>query len=260
MSFRFNLRSILCLLLLATMLLVSCKATKSLAVGEADGSLGAKKVIGNHYANQIDYRTLRGSLKIDYNDGDNNQSFRVSLRMKKDEIIWISAPFSVVKAKVTPDRVEFFNKLDKEYFEGEFDYLSQILGTELNFEKVQNLLLGEAVMDLRNEKYVLDIVQGKYQLKPKQSNELFKILFALEPKSFKIASQEISQPWKSRFLNMNYSYQEVDRKVIPEKVVIKAETTEEQTKIELEYKNLEFNQSMNYPYKVPSGFKRIALN
>lgn len=228
--------------------------------GEVNSTLGAKKVIESHYASQIDFETIRGSLKIDYNDGENSQSFRVSLRLKKDEVIWISAPFSVVKAKITPSKVEFFNKLDKEYFEGEFDYLSQLLGTELDFVKVQNLLLGDAVMDLKKEKYSLDIVAGNYQLKPKRGNELFKILFAIEPKFYKIASQEISQPWKNRYLTMNYSFQEVEERVIPNEIFIDATTNHDTTKIELEYKNVVFNQSMNYPYKVPNGFKRIKLD
>ena len=57
-----------------------------------------------------------------------------------------------------------------------------------DFEKVQNLLLGNAVLDLRKEKLNSEVYNGNYQLKPKKAQELFKILFQLEPKNFKIAS------------------------------------------------------------------------
>ncbi|NKI31154.1 DUF4292 domain-containing protein [Croceivirga thetidis] len=260
MTFEFKPRLLKNLLLGTIVLLTSCKATKSLPKGVADPSLGSKKVIANHYNSTIDFNTIRGSLKIDYDDGENSQSFRVSLRMKKDEIIWISAPFNVVKAKITPNKVEFFNKLDKEYFEGEFDYLSGLLGTELDFEKVQNLLLGDAVLDLREDKYTIEVAGGNYQLKPKRSNELFKILFAIEPKTFRIATQEVSQPWENRFLTMEYSYQEIETRILPNEIFIEATANGDLTKINLEYKNVEFNQSMNYPYKVPKGFKRIELD
>lgn len=246
--------------LILVVLIASCKSTKALPSGEANAAFGAKRVIDSHYETQIDFSTLRGSLKIDYDDGDNNQSFRVSLRMKKDEIIWISAPFNVVKAKITPNKVEFFNKLDKEYFEGEFDYLSRLLGTELDFKKVQNLLMGNAVLDLRKEKYNIDVIEGNYQLKPKRANELFKILFGIEPESYRIAYQEISQPWKMRYLNMGYTYQKVGERILPNEVFIKANAGEQETNINLEYKNVEFDENMNYPYKVPNGYKRITLD
>lgn len=248
------------LLLGVFVLMTSCKTTKSALKGVADPSLPAKKVISSHYNSTLDFITIRGSLKINYDDGENNQSFRVSLRMKKDEIIWISAPFNVVKAKITPNKVEFFNKLEKEYFEGEFDYLSGLLGTELDFQKVQNLLLGDAVLDLRDGKYTIEVVEGNYQLKPKRGNELFKILFAIEPKAFKIAAQEVSQPWENRFLTIQYTYQEMETGILPDEIFIEATAKGDLTKIDLEYKNVEFNQSMNYPYRVPKGFKRIELD
>ena len=62
------------------------------------------------------------------------------MRMEKDQkILIMSTPISVVKALITPEKVSFYNKLDNTYFEGDFKYLSDLLGTDLDFEKVQNL-------------------------------------------------------------------------------------------------------------------------
>lgn len=237
----------------------ACKSTKSITGGEVNSRLSAKNIINAHYSNQPKFKTLRGRVKIDYVNGDDSQGVNVSFRMEKDKVIWMSAPLGVVKVHITPNKVSFYNKLQNEYFDGDFSYLSDLLGTELDFEKVQNLLLGNAVLDLRKEKFNSEVYNGTYQLKPKKARELFKILFQLEPKNFKIATQEISQPENARQLMAKYTYQDISGNVLPEDVKIIAEEAGDLTTIDLSFRNLELNKPMNFPYKVPKGYDKITL-
>ncbi|MEO9512948.1 MAG: DUF4292 domain-containing protein [Flavobacteriaceae bacterium] len=246
-------------LLLGLFVFTACKSTKTVVGGDIDFGLSTKRIIENHYANQIDFKTLSGRVKIDYSDGDKNQGVTVSLRMEKNKVIWISAPFGMVKAHITPEKVSFYNKLQGEYFEGDFSYLSGLLGTELDFGKVQNLLLGNTIFDLRKDKYTSVINEGDYQLKPKRARELFKILFQLEPKNFKVSTQEISQPEENRQLRAKYTYQDISGKVLPEEIQIVAVEALDRTNIDLSFKNLELNKALNFPYKVPKGFNEIIL-
>ncbi len=245
--------------LVILLVFVSCKSTKSIAVGEADGTLSPKKIIQNHYQNQLNFETLSGKVKIAYSDGENDQGVAVSMRIKKDEVIWISAPLGVVKAHITPQRVSFYNRLENEYFDGDFSYLSNILGTEVDFNMVQNLLVGNAVLDLRDQKFSSAVEDGKYSLKPKKKNPLYKILFQLEPKYFRVANQQISQAEEDRLLTMAYAYQEVTEKILPKSVTIKAMDKEKTNTIDLEYRGVEFDRKLNFPYKIPKGFKEIVL-
>ncbi|WP_337299323.1 DUF4292 domain-containing protein [Sediminicola sp. 1XM1-17] len=242
------------------LLVFSCKSNKVLTDGTLDTNLGAKTIIKNHYSNQLNFKTLSGKMKIDYSDGESSQGVSVSLRMEKDKAIWISAPLGVVKAYITPERVSFYNKLDNEYFDGDFLYLSNLLGVELNFAKVQNLLLGEALFDLKEGKYDTAISENNYQLKPKKSMELFKTLFEIEPKNFKMAAQQIAQPEKKRILEIQYrNYQAIDKRVLPNEIGIMAIDGDKSNTISIEYRNMEFNRSVNFPYKIPNGFKEIVL-
>jgi hypothetical protein len=243
------------------LVVISCKSNKVLTAGELDKSLSAKAIIKTHYQNEIDFKTLSGKMKIDYSDGDNNQGVSVSLRMERNKAIWISAPFGVVKAYITPERVSFYNKLQDEYFDGDFSYLSNLLGTELDFQKVQNLLLGQALLDLKQDKYDLELADENYQLKPRKAAELFKILFQIEPKNFKIATQQLSQPLKNRLLEIDYqNYQKISQYVLPNSIFITAIDKDAKNTIAIEYRNIEFNNSMNFPYKIPKGYKEIVLN
>ena len=245
---------------LLLVVIASCKSTKIITSGEVDANLSSKAVIKSHYASALNFKTISGKLKIDYEDKNASQGFSVSLRMEKDKAIWISATLGVVKAYITPNRVSFYNRLDNTYFDGDFSYLSKLLGTELDFEKVQNLLLGEALLDLRKDKYDVAISNKNYELKPKKALDLFKILFQIEPKHFKIGSQQISQPEKGRLLNIAYkNYQEIDQKIIPNEITISATMDGNQSLIGLEYKNIEFNRNLKFPYDIPKGVQEIIL-
>jgi hypothetical protein len=247
------------LLLSMAVLGTSCKGTKSVTGGEVDSRMSARNIIDNHYSHQPKFKTLSGRVKIDYSNGDGTQGVNVSLRMEKDKVIWMSAPLGVVKAHITPEKVSFYNKLDNEYFDGDFSYLSDLLGTDLDFDKVQNLLLGNAVLDLRKEKFTSAVSGANYELKPRKARELFKILLQLEPKNFKIASQEISQPEKSRQLHIKYTYQDISGNILPEDIKIVAAEAKDRTTIDLNFRNLELNKSMSFPYKIPKGFDKITL-
>jgi len=244
------------------MLGVSCKTTVGVVKERAiDEDLTAKAVIRNHYYSHLNFKTLSGRMKIDYSDGGATQSVSVTFRMEKDKAIWLSAPLGIVKAYITPNRVSFYNKLDNEYFDGDFSYLSRFLGMELDFEKVQNLLLGDALYDLRDEKYSMDIVTNSYyQLKPKKSGDLIKTLFQIEPSNYRMASQLISQPWNKRLLEINYkNYQKINNWILPDKIAIMAIDGDHTNNISIEYRNMEFNRVLSFPYDIPNGFKEIAL-
>ena len=258
-GFQFHMIKKVVLLLSIVLILGACKSTKAITGGEVDSRISTKRIIENHYANQTDFKTLSGRVKIDYSDGKSNQGVNVSLRMEKDKVIWISAPLGMVKAHITPERVSFYNKLQNEYFDGDFGYLSNILGTELDFSKVQNLLLGDAIYDLRDGKYSSEVNDGKYQLKPKRTQELFKILFQVEPKNFKIATQQIAQPEENRRLQAEYTYQDISGKVMPNEIHIVALENRNRTTIDLSFKNVELNRNLNFPYKIPKGFDEIIL-
>jgi len=260
MAIRFHVTSRFIALVLFSTLALSCKSKKVLTDGSIDENLSAKAIIRTHYQNALNFKTLSGKMRIDYSDGESSQGVSVSLRMEKDKAIWISAPFGMVKAYITPGRVSFYNKLQNEYFDGDFAYLSNFLGTELDFGQVQNLLLGEALFDLKMAKYDASMVNGDYQLKPKKAMELFKVLFEIDPKNFKMASQQLSQPLKKRLLEINYTdYQKINKWILPQQIAVAAIDGNERNTVDIEYRNIEFNQQLNFPYKIPNGFKEIIL-
>lgn len=239
-------------------MLLGCKGKKSLVLGEVNTSLTTKRIIQNHYSKALDFSTLSGKVKIDYFDGDKKQGVTVSLRMKKGEAIWISAPLGIFKAYITPNRVSFYNKLEGEYFDGDFDYLSDLLGTAMDFKKMENVLLGNTVLDLRKARYVSSVSQDSYMLQPKVQEDRYDVFFALEPQFFRTSQQQVLQPDKRRELTVAYVYQDIDGQATPSQVFIEAFDKAEKTSIQLDFKNIELNRTLNFPYKIPKGFKSVV--
>ncbi|MCG2460929.1 DUF4292 domain-containing protein [Flavobacteriaceae bacterium F89] len=240
--------------------LSSCKSAKIDVDGAIDENLSSRAVIRNHYNNQNNFKTLSGKARITYSDGESSQEFTVSLRMERDKAIWISAPMGVVKAYITPNRVTFYNKLNNEYFDGDFSYFSTFLGVELNFVQIQNVLLGRAIFNLKDEKYSANFDGQMYVLKPRQPMALFKSMFRIDPRSYMVASQILSQPLKKRMLDIEYGkYQSIGHWILPDKIGITALDGDSKNTINLEYRNMQYNRPLTFPYRIPKGFKEIVL-
>ena len=141
-----------------------------------------------------DFNTLQARIKVEYTQGDQSQTHTITLRMEKDKSIWINSAFSVVRAKITPEKVGFYNKLDNTYFDGDFALISDFVGTDLNFKNTQNLLLGEALFDLSSTRYNSDVHEKSYVLFPENQDTLYEIFLLLNPGHFKMDSQQVFQP------------------------------------------------------------------
>lgn len=251
---------ILSISLLTLVIIASCKSTKRIASREADLSLSTKQLIKENAKQSPNFKTLQSKLKISYSSGDKEQTHSVTLRMKKDEVIWINSAFSVIRARITPDKVSFYNKLDNTYFDGDYKYLSDLLGTELDFKKVQNLLLGETLFGLDDEGYSASVMDGLYVLQPKNQRQVFEIFYLISPSLFKVKSQQISQPSSHRHLQIDYlDYQDVNKQIFPENIKIIAVEANEEMIAKLELKSVSLNEDLNFPFNIPSGFEEIKL-
>lgn len=241
------------------LLLIGCKSSKTVTSGNSNLNLNAKQLIKENAKQSPNFKTLVARVKIDYTEGANSKSTTVSFRMEKDKVIWMSK-LGFIKALITPERVSFYNKLDNTYFDGDYKYLSDLLGTDLDFNKVQNLLLGEALYDLNRNDFEAFTQDNQYVLKPKKQPEAFELFYLLDASHFKINSQQLKQAKENRMLQIDYtSYQEVDNQKFPQHIKINAVEAFQETRLSLEFKSIVLNEKLRFPFNIPSGFDEIIL-
>ncbi|WP_040279651.1 DUF4292 domain-containing protein [Psychroserpens damuponensis] len=242
-------------------LAMSCKSARSIvANGKVDAKLTAKQLIRENGKSESNFKTLQAKVKIDIIDGLKESSYTLNLRMEKDKTIWLNATLGLARAMITPDRVQFYDKINDQYFDGDYKLLSDLLGVELNFEKVQSLLIGESLFDLKADTYVISNNETSYILQPKNQNALLELFLLFNPSHFKMDSQQLLQPLKKRFLQIDYTgYQEVDKEVLPQNIKIIAVEDSEELNVIMEYKSVSVNEEVRFPFRIPSGFEEIIL-
>lgn len=251
------------IILLIFLVITSCKTQKNVTEINTLEVVSPKELINDYYSRAFKKETISANLNANYKDSKSTVSFDIKLRIEKNKAIWMSATklgFPVAKMLITPTSVRYYEKLDKTYFDGDFSLLSSWLGSELDFEKVQNLLIGQSVLNLKDGKYDVRIVNNSYELKPKQNNELFGILFLLNPGNFKLDGQEIRNLKKEQLLSISYpNYNEIEGEQFPKKIDIKVIEKAKLTSINIEYKSVEFNNNLTFPFEIPTGYKKISL-
>jgi outer membrane biogenesis lipoprotein LolB len=249
------------LAMFAGLLLLGCGSAKSItSSGELNEGLTAKQIIKESNRNKANFKTLQSRVKIDYTKDGKSRGVGVNLRMEKDKVIWMNGPLSIARAKITPSKVSFYDKLNNQYFDGDFALLSEFLGTELDFTKVQNLLLGEALYDLDKGSYKASTHETSYVIQPEEQMALFEIFFLLNPDHFKMDSQQVTQMHENRMFQVDYlKYQEVEKQKLPELVKIFALDSGDETIIDMEYRSVSLNEELRFPFRIPSGYDEIII-
>ncbi len=251
-----------CIVLL--LLVTACKpASNAVTSGELNNKISAKQVIKLHQDVEANFKTLQSRVRIDYKNKEQEVGYTVGLKLEKDKIIWLNAAVlgaTVARAKITPEKVQFYKRFPNEYFDGDFSLISNLLGTELDFTKLQNLLLGEAIYNLNDDKYVSSVANNAYLLKPKKQRDLFDLLMLFDPNHFKVTAVQVAQPLEKRLLEVDYkSYQEIDKQQFPKDIKIDATEDKERVTIQMQLKSITLNETLRFPFKIPSGFEEIVI-
>ncbi len=243
--------------------LVSCKS-KAIVVDNKplDANKKTINIIENHYNNKTDFSTLYIKSRVQFQNEKQTQNVTAEIRIKKDEQILISIRFlgiTMAKALITPTSVSYYEKIKGSYYEGDFSSLSEILGTDLDFKKFQNLLLGQAIDDLKKGNYTETFADGAYRLDNKLDSSTKKS-FYLDAERFLLQKQEISQMDQARMMQVAYSdNKDYNGMNIPFKINIDAYQKGSKTVINFDFDSVSINDELSFPYSVPNGYKRIII-
>lgn len=249
-------------LLLLSILLSACKPSKIYLSdeGKVDLTVSKRQLIKAHKKTNGNFKTLQAKVKIDIKSGESESGYSISLRMEKDQMIWLTAPLGLVRAKITNEQVQFYNKIDKTYYEGDYAFFSKYLGIEVNYDMLQALILANFMKETNPSNMELSFTNKAYSLKS-QNTTFFELIYLLDPSHFKLSQQKILDHFNNRTLSVSYaSFQKINSSVIPEKISIDAKENTKRTQVKIEVKSVQLDQELRYPYTVPEGFKLLALN
>jgi hypothetical protein len=242
---------------------VSCKS-KAVVVEKkpTENKIKAKNIIENYYNNKNEFSTLYIKANAQFSNEKQTQNVTAEIKIKKDEQILISIRFlgiTMAKAMITPTTVSYYEKMGGTYYEGDFTALSQFLGTDLDFEKIQNMLIGRAIDDLKKGQYEESLTDGVYRLDSKPDNDIKKS-FYFDSERFLINKQEITQVTKGRMIQVLYANKkEFSSMILPQTINIDTYQNQSKSELNLDYNTITVNEELSFPYSVPNGYKRIII-
>ncbi|HEY0030364.1 MAG TPA: DUF4292 domain-containing protein [Bacteroidia bacterium] len=272
-----------CLLIAISLFIISCKTRKKITLNNGKCILdfkNARTLSSNLKAKEFKFDRLNGKLSADTEIDSSTSSFTITLRMKKDSVIWMSlSKLGIEGARllITKDSVKFFKRPlgdDKgKFFVGDYTYISKIANTDLDFEMLQSLLVGNSVEFYdEDEKIKPGINDCQYTLGTIRKNRLRKVMekgkelrepaqsIYLIPETFKISRILFYEFNPDRSFDARYSeYAEKEGgQLFPMKMnyTIKASKT---VKMDLAYTKITLNEEQTFPFKIPDNYERIVI-
>ncbi len=222
---------------------------------------------------EYQFRWLKGKFSGIYSvAGGKKQNFSGQFRMRKDSIIWCSITvmnIEVARVVVTPDSLKLLNRLAKVYFSSDIDYLNKKLHTDIDFDMLQALILGNDIpyyqtdkfkLETQKDYYVLNTVgRGKLKDYIKNADDLSKVLIqrmTISRDNHRIEKQNIRQLRSpNKKLIAEYSeFQNFDG-LFPTKVRFTFIGTKE-INVDFKFSKIEKDVPQKLPFKVPSRYKR----
>jgi hypothetical protein len=100
------------------------------------------------------FKYLATKTKIEFSDGINIDQYAMTLRVKKDSVIWASigkAGIEGVRALLRPDSVFILDKMKNDSYSYDLNYLKGIIQSDLSYENFQNLLVGDLLIDYNSK-------------------------------------------------------------------------------------------------------------
>jgi hypothetical protein len=266
------------------LLFTSCKPKKHLSTQTSRCKLdhkNARTLALLLKQNQAHYTTFNGKIKANVVIDEKGTEFSLSLRMKKDSVIWASiSSFGIegIRFVATKDTLKFIDRLHSKYFVGDYDTLSKMLNTEIDLEILQSLLVGNSVeFYMEDEKlragtdscqYILGtirkrklrkVIRGKDLRDPAQNIWMLDSTFKISRILFKeFDSRREFDAQYENFQPVDLPEGESKPVVIPYNLTFYIKTNNI-IRVDFEYTKASANKPQTFPFSIPEGYDRIEL-
>jgi len=247
---------------LLTAMVVSCKSVAVLPTKAPIENVNLKKLAQQVNAQYPNFKNFRSRLRVTYNDGKREQQLTVNLRMENKEKIWLSATMLIPIAKLmlTPKEVQFYEKFQKTFFQGDVAFLNQQFNTAFRFEELEKLLLGAPVIDLHKTAWKQIEHPRYYVLTPKTQGQGFQPTFFIDPSTFLLEEQRFFIAATGTILSVKYpEHQNIENQTLPKIVQLSLLEGNQLTTVKIEYTRGDFPSEMTFPFAIPGGYQKIEL-
>jgi Domain of unknown function (DUF4292) len=268
-----NKISVSCFAFALILLFNNCKTSKKATatptpISETSKINTVSDVLAILEKNQIKPEWMSGSVGLDYEGKPMNISGSMSIRYRRDSLIWVSIKkfgFEGARAKITKDSVLLVNYIQSNYIAENLNYLEKKYGLPADFNTIQNILLGNPIFLTDKSKLKMERDAATNDLILRGSDDKWQTTYRLDPTDFSIKSMFFEQPLAQRSLKIeceNYQilrgYEGDTKKFAFLRRLLLDSPQSGKVKLEMEVNdNIEINVPKNIKFEIPSHYEKM---
>lgn len=226
--------------------------------------------------NELQFKYIKAKFNMHLKEGKKKTSFKGQIRIQKDSMIWVSfSPLlgiEVARMLITNDSVKFINRMNKTFFKGDYKYLNKFFDTNLDFNVLQALIIGNDFDHYEIAKFKASIDNMQYRLATAERNKLKKYIrkheirpnvfiqnIWLDPENFKISQISLKELGKeNKKLQMNYNeFVEINSQLFPKNINFNLQA-DKKIDVKIDYSKIDVNEKVNFPFKVTKKYKSVS--
>jgi len=262
-------------LVLIALIMFSCKAKIRLFNFDTE-AIKIGNLVENVEANYINQTELSVKFQIKFEKNEKKQVLQGLYRIKEDSIIWLSIGptlgLEAVRGVLSEDTVAFINRMDKTYYNGNFDIIKRLLKIYIDYKIVENVLLNKLITS-GNKEFTVDYIRNnynyivknnRYTLIKKENQKRLKENLSLEekidsisiiPEIYKV--ERISYQNKGEKLTIYFNdFKKEKKELFPHNILLKYSNNGESTIFDIKIKQVSMGKNIKYPFKIP--YKRYT--
>lgn len=216
---------------------------------------------------------INGKASVEALVGDEKNSFNISLRMRRDSVIWISISpalgIEVARVLITTDSVKVIDRLSNKYKLTDYKYLNDLLRMNVDFDIIQGVLTGNlfsykknrlSSVYLEDKYYILSSLSKrklKRSLEEKDPNKPVVQDMWISDSNYRVIKLSIEDDRVQKSLVTDYSnFNTTNAGIFPFSSFTKIKA-EKNVEVKIEYEKLETGEAQDFPFKVPKNFKAM---
>lgn len=284
MQNRFPFITTVFVIVLAITFLSACKSRQKLTTIQRQDTkidtvlanqLAARQLLDSVLMQELKADWVTAKANVEANIVDEDKSFNVTLRIRRDSAIWVSinAILGVEAARVliTKDSLKLLDRIHNKFAVADYEYLADILHIKVDYQTIESLLLGN-FFGYRNEtKFNSVYVEDKYyilstlnkrklrrSLEDKDPNKPIVQDFYIDPSNYRILSMNVEDARINKTLQTNYSdFHFTEKGLVPLKSETKI-TADKNISLKIEYTKFNVGEMGEMPFRIPASFERIV--
>ncbi|MBC7921220.1 MAG: DUF4292 domain-containing protein [Ferruginibacter sp.] len=211
--------------------------------------------------NEVDFQYFSSKSKINYQEENEEQSATVSIRMKKDSLIWLlvnKVGIEGFRALITRDSVYVIDRLRKDSYVKDFKSLSDQFKFTINFNVMQSLVLGNLPFQPAHRRGVKK--GNQYVLKHNEGN--LSVTYFIRVDNEKLEEVRLTDRGTNNALTLTYAnFGPLDRYVFPNAnaVNLKYDANQQNRNvlISIETNKAELTrEELKFPFNVPKRYEK----